>query len=132
MDSLMHCDSSHVKVELRIYLKRLCTPLCIVAFCGGALVFLYFWSPENISWFPRCPFLVLTGYKCPGCGTLRAIHALLHFRFVEAIELNPFMVASVPLVVILLVSPRLRFSVTMGKVIFAVTMAWWVLRNVFS
>ena len=30
------------------------------------------------------PLLLLTGYKCPGCRTLRAAHALLHMRFAEA------------------------------------------------
>jgi Protein of unknown function (DUF2752) len=26
--------------------------------------------------YPTCPFLELTGWYCPGCGSLRALHAL--------------------------------------------------------
>ena len=96
------------------------------------LVFLYIWSPHEFRWFPKCPFLALTGYKCPGCGTLRAIHALLHFHFVEAINLNPFMIAAIPLIVALSVSKRLRFNVVLGRVIVAATIVWWILRNIKS
>ena len=41
--------------------------------------FIYFaLDPSRSDLFPRCVFLSLTGYKCPGCGSQRAIHALLH------------------------------------------------------
>ncbi|MBR1587033.1 MAG: DUF2752 domain-containing protein [Kiritimatiellae bacterium] len=97
----------------------------------AVLIFLYFWSPQNFRWFPKCPFLALTGYKCPGCGTLRAIHSLLHFQFSEAVSLNPFMIVSIPLVIALLASRRLRFNAVMGMIIVAATATWWLLRNVF-
>lgn len=93
------------------------------------LTFLYFWNPQDISWFPRCPFLVLTGYQCPGCGTLRAIHSLLHFNFKNALYLNWLTVISIPVLVSLIFSRRLRFSVVFVRIILAVIMAWWVIRN---
>lgn len=37
---------------------------------------------------PPCPFHALTGLYCPGCGSLRATHALLHGRLAEALQFN--------------------------------------------
>ncbi|MCW4451447.1 MULTISPECIES: DUF2752 domain-containing protein [Chryseobacterium group] len=38
----------------------------------------------------------LSGYSCPGCGSQRAIHELLHLNFKEAFAYNPLLVASIP------------------------------------
>lgn len=38
--------------------------------------------------FWPCPFHKLTGLYCPGCGGQRALHALLHGRFVDALSRN--------------------------------------------
>ena len=38
----------------------------------------YALDPTSSALFPQCSFLALTGYKCPGCGSQRAIHALLN------------------------------------------------------
>jgi Protein of unknown function (DUF2752) len=37
----------------------------------------------------RCPFAVLTHHPCPGCGSTRAVRALLSFDFAGAMRLNP-------------------------------------------
>ena len=37
----------------------------------------------------RCPVASLTHHPCPGCGSTRAVLALLHLHFAEAFELNP-------------------------------------------
>ena len=94
------------------------------------LVFLYIWNPSDISYFPKCPFLALTGYQCPGCGTLRGIHALLHFRIVDALRYNLLMVASIPVIILMLIWPRFRFDVISARVILAVTLFWWLIRNI--
>jgi hypothetical protein len=38
--------------------------------------------------FPQCPFLTMTGWKCPGCGSQRALHEFLHGHFLSAFKLN--------------------------------------------
>ena len=96
------------------------------------LVFLYFYNPQDISFFPRCPFYALTGYKCPGCGTLRAMHALLHFQVAIAFKLNPFLFFSIPVIVGMLVSRRFALNVTLGRCLLVVTIGYWILRNVFD
>ena len=45
-------------------------------------------NPGEVSLFPRCPFYVLTGFYCPGCGSQRALHHLLHFDFINTINCN--------------------------------------------
>ncbi len=52
----------------------------IFAFIGvlilGAVYFEY--DPINNLLFPKCPLYATTGIYCPGCGSQRATHALLH------------------------------------------------------
>ncbi|MGN1359189.1 MAG: DUF2752 domain-containing protein [Kiritimatiellia bacterium] len=72
-----------------------------------------------------------TGWQCPGCGTLRGLHALLHLRFAEAWQLNPFMVVSLPLLAVLSVSRKARESrlVLLGALL--LVCLWWGIRNLF-
>ena len=52
-----------------------------------ALLLLGLFNPDQYH-FPRCPFLSLTGFKCPGCGSQRAIHHLLHGDVLHSIRMN--------------------------------------------
>lgn len=36
-----------------------------------------------------CPFLLITGYPCPGCGITRAAFSLLRLDFAAAFSFNP-------------------------------------------
>jgi hypothetical protein len=56
---------------------------------GGLVGLLWVVDPAAAEWFPPCPFHALTGLHCPGCGTLRATHALLNGRPLAALLLNP-------------------------------------------
>ena len=57
---------------------------------GGLLLLglLYFRLDPAHYPFPRCPVQWLTGFYCPGCGTQRAAHALLHGRWEQAARFN--------------------------------------------
>ncbi len=68
----------------------------VLAFIALSIVFLLHFDPASSSIYPPCPFHVLTGYYCPGCGSLRALHQLLHCDVVRAFGLNPLMVLSLP------------------------------------
>ena len=57
---------------------------------------LYFLSPYDSGVYAPCPFNALTDLHCPGCGTLRGLHELLHGRIGSAIGLNLLMVLSLP------------------------------------
>ncbi|MBG8555165.1 DUF2752 domain-containing protein [Hymenobacter guriensis] len=67
---------------------------------GLALALLYFRLDPAHYPFPRCPVNWLTGWYCPGCGTQRALHALLHGQLVRAAGLNLLAVACVPLLLL--------------------------------
>ena len=42
----------------------------------GALGVLAVRSPATPGHYPTCPFLALTGFACPGCGSMRALYSL--------------------------------------------------------
>ena len=46
--------------------------------------------------FPACPLHSLTGLNCPGCGTQRALHALLHGHVGIALHDNAFAILALP------------------------------------
>jgi hypothetical protein len=51
--------------------------------------------PQQLGWL-RCPVNLLTGLYCPGCGSLRAIHALLHGNLLLAMSCNLLTVIALP------------------------------------
>jgi len=51
----------------------------------------YFFNPTVSNFFPKCPFHTITGLYCPGCGSQRAIHDLMHLNIFEAINHNALM-----------------------------------------
>ena len=63
----------------------------------AAAVILFWFDPSQHGFYPQCMFHQVTGYLCPGCGSLRAMHQLLHGNVAAAWDLNPLFVASLPL-----------------------------------
>ena len=76
--------------------------ICILAalIAGGIIYFTF--NPVESVLFPKCPFLTLTGLKCPGCGSQRAIHALLHLDILSAFQHNALLIISIPYIILLL------------------------------
>ena len=62
----------------------------------SGIAVLFFFDPARWAIYPVCPFHLLTGWDCPGCGTLRAIHQLAHGNWAAAWRLNPLAVAALP------------------------------------
>lgn len=58
---------------------------------------LFVFDPACASWLPGCPLHAMTGLNCPGCGTTRALHQLLHGHVATAFVLNPLTVSLLPL-----------------------------------
>jgi hypothetical protein len=58
---------------------------------------LYFSCDARRGGFPQCPFHRITGLYCPGCGSQRALSALLHGDIIEAFHDNILMVLFLPL-----------------------------------
>lgn len=99
-------------------------------------------DPSASTIFPRCTFLELTGYKCPGCGSQRAIHALLHGDVAEAFRYNALLLIAIPWIALCLFAesrrtrnPRLYTRLNAPLLIWlflAMVLIWWVLRNIFN
>jgi hypothetical protein len=71
--------------------------LLMAAFAAAAgLTVLRLFDPAISRIFPPCPVYALTGWYCPGCGSLRALHQLLSGNLRAAFGMNPFAVLSLP------------------------------------
>ncbi len=80
-------------------LRSVLAPLGVAAAAGAVFAVVGAVDPNQPGNYPTCPFLWATGLFCPGCGTLRTIHALAHLDPVAAIGLNPLALAMVPFLV---------------------------------
>lgn len=80
---------------------RLAGPLAVAAGAVLATSYLAVVDPEQPGHYPTCPFLALTGWACPGCGTLRAVHALAHGELGTALHRNPLTVLAVAALAVL-------------------------------
>lgn len=72
-----------------------------IIFTAGMIYFLV--DPARSGWIPKCPFHLLTGLDCPGCGSQRMIHALLHGDLAGAWQANPFLLLCLPLIFALII-----------------------------
>jgi len=77
--------------------RRVLPPLAVgtVALIGAGYVTAV--DPNAAGHYPACPFLAVTGWYCPGCGALRAVHALGQGDVMTALARNPFAVAALGL-----------------------------------
>lgn len=113
--------------------------IAIIILIIGAVFFSY--NPANNILFPKCPFLFLTGFRCPGCGSQRAIHCLLHLDVMKAIYYNALLVFSLPIVAILTFAEYNRvnkpnFYIKIHNSVYlwiycSVVILWWIIRNIF-
>ncbi|WP_423809510.1 DUF2752 domain-containing protein [Porphyromonas catoniae] len=125
--------------------KSRCTPLyrrgrwLLVLVLGLVLVILYYALEPSSGSLPSCLLLRLTGFRCPGCGTQRAVHALLHGDFAQGIAYNYSLLFTVPILALYISdalwgekTPRLRGFLHHPIVILllvSILLAWWILRN---
>lgn len=109
----------------------------------GGLAFaavLHVVDPSEAS-FPACPFSAVTGLYCPGCGTLRCLHALLHLDLGSALDYNALTVLFVPAILLAWLSlgyagirgrepPPIRSAPRwVGRIIGVGFGLFWLLRN---
>jgi hypothetical protein len=107
---------------------------------AGAATYLFLVDPARGVGYPTCPFRMLTGLQCPGCGSTRALHQLLHGHPLAAFELNPLLVIAVPFFVfVLLVFTQqamfggrkldIAIPAKYGWVLVALIVGFWIVRN---
>lgn len=54
---------------------------------AGAFYVRHF-NPTTQGIFPPCPFFLITGCHCPGCGLTRGFHQLLNGNIIGALDYN--------------------------------------------
>jgi hypothetical protein len=101
---------------------------------AAALAYVGLVDPHNPdSFFPICPFRLLTGWNCPACGGLRMIHDVLHGDLAAAIADNLVLLVGVPLLSgwALLRHRRGKSPLTLPATaaVASTLLAWTVVRN---
>ena len=105
-----------------------------------AVVF-YFSDPLKLTIFPRCPFNVITGYYCPGCGSQRAIHSMLHLNLAGTASYNFLFLPAFFLIIYHYLHPILNrllnwklpnvlYLKYTPVVILVIVLLFWILRNI--
>jgi hypothetical protein len=92
----------------------------------------YWFDPAETHLFPPCPFHALTGLYCPGCGSTRAIHQLLHGCLTGAISMNPLMVILLPFLALLYFHKKLLLRPWVAWCALIVLLSYAVLRNIHA
>jgi hypothetical protein len=112
-------------------------------FAGSAFaILIHIVDPQETTSFPVCPFFAMTGLYCPGCGTLRCLHALLNADLRSAVDHNVLTVLLLPTVLVAWLSvgfsgirgrpPPQPWSAPrwIGWVVAGALGLFWILRNV--
>ena len=109
---------------------------------AAALIAAYYRLGPESGLYPRCMFRQLTGLDCPGCGSQRAIHALLHGHVAEAWGYNALLLVEMPLIALLLAAgsmrrrfPRLHAALnsrSLTVTLLATIIGWTIIRNIFN
>lgn len=105
-----------------------------------AALLLHVRDPNSPGSWGFCPFETVTGWDCPGCGGLRAVHALTDLDLGAALSSNVFAVLLVGVLAVAFVAwiPRrladpsarmIVISSRTGLVILAVLAVFTVVRN---
>ena len=108
----------------------------------GVVAVYFVFDPSSTGWFPKCFLYQLTGYKCPGCGSQRMLHAVLHGDMAEAFRYNAFLVLVLcyfaAIAVGQMIYKRYRrlsdvlLSPPAAYTFLVCTFLWWILRNVYG
>lgn len=123
--------------------KKSILPLLLVVAGFVVLVVVYsLVDPSRTAWMPKCPVHTLTGLDCPGCGSQRAFHALLHGDLAGVAKANALLLLLFPYVAVVSLAefrrhswPRLYAALTHPFIIYAVValvVGWGVVRNLIG
>lgn len=140
MNKINYCNSNHMNTTISSKFKIFAKAIFYIGIIVGITI-LYLYNPEKKGIFPPCPFKYITGLYCPGCGTLRGIHQLLHGNFLKALHMNPLMVLSIPFIVFVKAyewyhkfiknnNKRLVFTHNFYIILLTIIFSYWILRNI--
>ncbi|GAA0413092.1 membrane protein [Acrocarpospora corrugata] len=120
--------------------RRSLLPAGVAAVTVAAAGYVAAVDPNAAGQYPACPFLAVSGFYCPGCGALRAVHAVAHGDPLTALDLNPLFTLTAPVLVYLWFrwaraswTGRPMRTALAGPVVvwgfLAVALLFWLVRN---
>jgi len=83
----MQTESELAGIEASSMYERMLAAAGLTIGTAGA-VFVAYFDPTKVNFFPVCPLYQLTGFACPGCGLTRGFHALFHGDVITALDFN--------------------------------------------
>ena len=95
----------------------------------AVLALLCFFDPSTSAIFPPCPTNALTNLHCPGCGTLRAMYALLHGDLKEALSQNILAVIFIPILPAIYFFPKYFKKPIVPAAMLVIFILYAILRN---
>lgn len=112
----------------------------------GLCVIYYFMDPNLYKLAPKCPVKLFTTLNCPGCGFQRALHAVLHGHFIEAVHYNLFLLIAIPITCLWFINGAILERVTIQQIKIRLLyfnrmliytyitcyFCWFVIRNMYN
>ena len=142
----IHCRRTHLGtfVSFMVFDNIHLRPIAVTAavLLAAAALTGYYMLGADSGLYPRCMFLQLTGWQCPGCGSQRALHALLHGHFAQAWHYNAMLFILTPLIIALTAAsgpagrryPKLHHILNSRTSILIILIAitgWTIFRNLY-
>ncbi|MFV0268638.1 MAG: DUF2752 domain-containing protein [Draconibacterium sp.] len=120
-------------------MKKILPFVLLLLGLGVAVVF-FVLDPSKTRLFPQCPFHVVTGSYCPGCGSQRALHNLLHLNIAGVVSYNFLFLPAALLLLYHYIHPvlnrifawklpNLPYKKQTPWIILIVVILFWILRN---
>lgn len=112
-----------------------------LALAVGCAAVLFLVDPAHCPLYPQCMFHRFTGWNCPGCGSSRALHQLLHGHLLAALRDNALLMLSLPVAAVYALRQFFRWRAglpvlipTMGGrgvlLLVGVLVAFTIVRNI--
>ena len=135
---LVRTMSGTTVFDISLSRKATYAAIALLGLAGVAVIYIF--DPRIQGIYPVCPFFGLTGYHCAGCGTLRALHSLLHADLIGALGYNLFAVAALPFITYSYLSgaaraftarsmPRVFVPQRWIWTLLAAIISFWIIRN---
>ena len=115
-------------------------PFVLLLLVSGVAVVFFVLDPSKTQLFPQCPFHAVTGGYCPGCGSQRALHNLLHLNIAGVVSYNFLFLPAALLLLYHYIHPvlnrifawklpNLLYKKQTPWIILIVVILFWILRN---
>ena len=97
---LTHGDTAGALPSDPMAIPRWAPPIATGVLVAAATAYTGIRDPNSSDAFPLCPLKSATGWDCPACGSLRAVHSLCRFDLAGAVDHNVLFVAAVPFLLV--------------------------------